>query len=99
MVATSVAELDAKGRPSTRLFHTLLEGNSGQAEVGGGGAAAVGLVVGFGVGFTVPAGAAVGCATERGAVVCLAVGVGADVAREDGEAVAGGRELGGEARA
>ena len=35
MVATIVFELDATGRPSTRLFHTLLAGKSGQSEVGG----------------------------------------------------------------
>jgi len=35
MVATSVAEFEATGRASTRLFQTLVAGNSGQADVGG----------------------------------------------------------------
>ena len=35
MVFTSVAELPATGSPSTRLFQTLVDGNSGQADVGG----------------------------------------------------------------
>jgi hypothetical protein len=42
MVLTIVAEFAATGRPSTRRFHTLLDGNRGHADVGGGGGAGVG---------------------------------------------------------
>jgi hypothetical protein len=69
MVATSVDEFAATGSPSTRLFQTLLDGNSAQAVVGGG--VVAGLAVGTGVGANV----ALGAAGVGAAVAGLAAGV------------------------
>jgi hypothetical protein len=62
-----------------RLFHTLVHGNSGQAEVGGGVpemGAAVGLGVAAGAGFAQALGLGVACGVGRA--------VGTDVADADG---------------
>ena len=82
MVGTRVAEFDATGNPSTRLFQTLLDGKSGQLEVGGGGAA------GFAVGFGVARGAGDAFAAGRGVGRGVGRAVGTDVARADGFGVA-----------
>ena len=82
MVATRVAEFDATASASTRLFHTLLEGKSGHAEVGGGGAA------GFAVGFGVGTGAGGAFAAGRGVRGGVGRAVATDVGRADGFGVA-----------